>query len=315
MSKVKVLLKYEGSALNDKKMDIAELSPSLIALSDLFKLINKQLNRESRDIKVYAEADVEQHCFELGIIIAQTMWENTKHLIQSDSIATAEKIASIIGIASCNTPSLYDLIKFLKGKEVKNVLKITEKNGNKKFKITAIGGEAIEVVKDVYNSYKSPEIRQKIIDTTKPLQSEGYDSIQFYNGNTIYKKILKDDIPKEDGSDLPEIEPSNEHKSIIETTIKIKKPAYEGQSKWLITYKTGVEANMDDKDWLNKFQSRSISAPPGSSLKVSLEEIYSVNEDLEIIEKPTYTIKKVHEVILPQKQDSLEFENEQTKNI
>lgn len=66
-----------------------------------------------------------------------------------------------------------------------------------------------------------------------------------------------------DGSDLPEVIPQNVRTSIIRTGIEIRRPAYEGQSRWTVMYKRAIDAAFGDKEWLGDFQAGKIQAPSG----------------------------------------------------
>ena len=75
-------------------------------------------------------------------------------------------------------------------------------------------------------------------------------------------------------------------------------------------YKRAVEAGFDDQDWLERFQSGRVSAPPGSYLEVDLEETYITNENDEIMGDPSYRITKVHGVTQPAEQRRMVFREE-----
>ena len=51
MSDIKTIIKYTGAAVDGKSMDVSDLAPSLIALSDLLKIVNKKYNGEKAGLK------------------------------------------------------------------------------------------------------------------------------------------------------------------------------------------------------------------------------------------------------------------------
>jgi len=126
--------------------------------------------------------------------------------------------------------------------------------------------------------------------------------LEFYNGQEVFEKFTPNDVPSLHDDELPDIRPSNEQISIIKTSVRIRKPAYEGKSKWTLVYLRAIEASIEDDDWLEKFQSNIVSAPPNSSLMVDLEQKVIVNERGEALEEPTYKVLKVHEVLPPPQQ-------------
>jgi hypothetical protein len=104
------------------------------------------------------------------------------------------------------------------------------------------------------------------------LREDGYETLEFYEKDDVFVKFDKGDVPEVDGSDMPEVVPQNVHKSTIRAGVKIRKPAYEGKSRWTLMYKRAIDASFDDEIWLGKFQAGTESAPPGSYLDVDLEE-------------------------------------------
>lgn len=87
----------------------------------------------------------------------------------------------------------------------------------------------------------------------------------------------------------------------IETTgvkiVKIKKPDFLGQSKWLLRYQGHqIESKISDIKWLAKYQGRQKDLQPGDSIKVSLCERTSYGHDGEVIHTD-YEILEVIEVI------------------
>ena len=152
--------------------------------------------------------------------------------------------------------------------------------------------------------------RNKAVKFLDPLRQEGYNSLEFYEGEDVSISFTPEDVPNIDGSDLPEVIPQNVHTSRIQTTVRIRKAAYEGSSMWTVVYKQAIEVTIDDKEWLERFQAGLEPAPSGSSLKVELEETYIKNEDGEIVGKPSYKVLEVLGVELPKKQQSFEFKDD-----
>ena len=310
MKRVKTIIKFDGPSLVDRSMDVADLAPALISLSDVFKAANVSFNGERSAVKVLVNADLEQNCFELVLHLAQTIWEQVESLISDDCVKSIKEIAEWIGIISGvgggTGVSLFGLIKFLNGQKVKDTVVIQQENGEHSVQISIEGNDnSVVVSQPVYKLYTNKEIRKKAVGVLQPLKSDGYDSLQFYEGNKVFEEFKPEDVPDICDGDLPDIRPSNEQISKIRTSVRIRKPAYEGRSKWTIVYLRAVEASMEDLEWLDKFQNNKIPAPPNSSLDVDLEQTVIVNERGEALEDPTYKVLKVHDVTLPEHQEGL----------
>ena len=302
---VHTTVKFDGPALAGKSMDVSHLAPALLSLSDVVKAANTVANGEKAGIKILVNANLEQKCFELNIELVLTAWEQAKLLIAEANLATPKEIAEWIGISDGPSLGLYQLLKWLRGKKVESVSEVKITDGTLELEIRVEGESAPKTVKKIaYQLYADISTRQKALEVLNPLRNEGYDSLQFYRDKNVFAEFSKDDVPERDGSDLPEVTPQNLHKSNIRTLVRIRKAAYEGTSKWTLVYKRAVEASIEDAEWLKRFQENQELAPPGSSLDVNMQEVYTTNEDGEMVGEPSYRVIKVHKVILPLKQTS-----------
>ena len=308
MSKARAIIKFDGSAMSGKQMDVNHLTPSLLALSELIKETNKKINNENTAIRVYVSADLQQNCFELIVNVVQSAWDQTLSLISDPKIIKAKEIIEWLGILTGGGYGLYKLLKLLRNKKIKNVAKVTMKDGKYIFCITLIdenGDESkIEVPEITYKLYSDPKIRRNAIKVLAPLGEEGYDSLQFHDGEKVHEEFSKEDLPE--FTECPEVHPENIQKSIIKTNVRIRKAVYEGSSKWTLVYKRAIEASIEDAEWLLKFQNNQEDAPPNSSLFVDLEEEWLVDENGEALEDPIYSVKKVHGVTKPPEQSSFD---------
>lgn len=297
-------------------MDVAHLAPALLSLSEVVKSANSFANGDRAGIKVYVNADIEQKCFELNIELALTIWEQAKLLIADERIVAAKEIAEWIGIIGGTIGSpfgLYALIKYVRGRKIASVTVLKTEDDQGLIEIRVEGeADPIHVTKAVYELYANIAVRKKAIEVLAPLREEGYETLEFYEGETTYASFSKEDVPETDGSDLPEVIPQNLHTSKIHTGVRIRKAAYEGTSKWTLVYKKAIVAPIEDAEWLAKFQSGIEEAPPGSSLDVTLEESYITNENGEIIGEPSYRVMKVHRVMFRSEQKRLDFRDDVT---
>lgn len=73
MSSVYAKIKYDGSVLDERAMDVNHLAPSLLVLSDLVKATNQMINGERAGVRVLVNANLEQKCFELNLELTMTI--------------------------------------------------------------------------------------------------------------------------------------------------------------------------------------------------------------------------------------------------
>lgn len=312
------IIRYDGPALADHSMDVADLAPALLALSDLLKIANAYANGDRAGVRVKVNADLEQKCFQLNIELAQTLWEQAKSLLGDEDVVAAQNLAAWVGIIRDATVtavaggwSLFKLIKFLRGRQVESVTVIKIEDGRNIVEIRVEGeADAIQIAQQVYELYANPEARKKAVDVMAPLRTDGYETLEFDQGDDNVFRIRADEVPERGLADLPEVIPQNVHTSSIRTGVRIRKAAYEGSAKWTLMYKRAIDAPILDAEWLGQFQTNKVSAPPGSSLDVDLKETYITNELGELIGEPTYEVTKVYGVTKPPAQSRLDFRDE-----
>lgn len=287
----------------NKSIDIQALAPSLLALSELIKLLNRQINGEDSAVKVRVNADLKQNCFELNLEVLQDAWDKITGIFSNEEFASAKNLLEWIGIIATPCIGIFGLIKKLKGKQIESVQQqIIDGKNTTTINITG-DNNTINIPSEVYRAYQDASIRRKAVDVLAPLREDGYDSLQFYGADGIYQEFKPEDVP--DFESLHALEPQNVSVSKIRAIVKIRKPVYEGNAKWTIIYKKAVDAAFNDTVWLQDYQTNKASAPPQSSLDVDLEERYITNNDGVQIAPSSYTITKVHDVKLPKVQMEL----------
>lgn len=312
---IQSVIRYDGPALADHSMDVADLAPALLALSDLLKIANTYANGDRAGVKVKVNADLKQKCFQLNIELSQTLWEQAKLLLADEDVVAVERIAAwvgiISGVASFTGWSLFRLIKFLRGKQVESVTVIKIEDGRNMVEIRVIGeADTIVIEQPVYELYANSAARKKAVEVMAPLRTEGYETLEFDDRSGEVFHISKGEVPSKSLDDMPEVVPQNVHTSNIRTSVRIRKAAYEGSAKWTLMYHRAVEAPILDVDWLTKFQANTIAAPPGSSLEVDLRETYITNELGELVGEPSYEVMRVYDVRRPSTQSRLDFRDD-----
>lgn len=309
--RVHTTIRFDGPALEDHSMDVEHLAPALLSLGEVVKAANSFANGDRAGIKVFVNANVEQKCFELNIELVVTIWEQAKLLVTDDRVVTAKEIAEWIGLIGGTGYGLFRLIKFIKGRKIESVTILRLEDGRNVVEIRVEGKiDPIQVSKAVYELYANTTVRKKANDVLSPLREEGYETLEFYEGDVVFTEFSKADLPNQDGSDLPEVIPQNLHTSKIRTSVKIRKATYEGSSRWTLVYKKAIEAPIEDKSWLEQFQDHKVNAPPGSFLDVELEESYVTNDGGEIIGEPAYRVLQVFGVKAREQQRMLDFRDD-----
>src|SRR5690348_6821595 len=108
-SEIETVIRYDGPALADHEMDVAELAPALLALASLIQTANHKFNGDRASVRVVVNADTEQQCFQIKIKLIQDFLQMARGFLDGD-MATIKDICEWVGIIGGGTLSLFKLI-------------------------------------------------------------------------------------------------------------------------------------------------------------------------------------------------------------
>ena len=84
MSKVAFQLRYDGPALSEHGMDVADLAPALLALGDLIKRANANVNGDAK-VNLIVQSDFEHKCFQVSLELVQIDLQHHKRVLNRRS--------------------------------------------------------------------------------------------------------------------------------------------------------------------------------------------------------------------------------------
>lgn len=310
---VKSVIRYDGPALAEHEMDVYALAPALLALGDLCRTANAVVNGDMASVKVLVRADIKQQCFQLQFELVQTLYEQATTLLDQDRIRDAKNILEWLGIiyggAAVAGGTLFGLYKFLAKRKKDDKLSITTNTAGGSVTYQIIGdGNSITVPREVDAIARDPRALKAVQGLLAPLERDGYDRLEFDQAGKPAATLFTREQAKEILALTPDdviIAKDGEQVSRIHTSVRIRKPVWEGDSAWGINYKRAVEAKMMDADWLRDYQAGHVNAPVRSKLLVELEETVPVDENGIETGPATYKILKVIGVELPPEQYEL----------
>lgn len=305
MANTEVIVRFDGPDLTDHKMEIEQIAPSMLALSQLVKRANYLANGESSSVRVFARANVEQHCFEFGFEIVQSILTRTKTLLGDEDVKTAKEIAEWIGIIGSSSIGFLGLLKLMKGRQPDEITLVVE-DGENRAKLE-IDGDDVLVDPMAAKLMQDRESVKNAKAATQPLEQEGYDSLEFQDTSGNIEKFDKAAARSIRDYPDPEVPIASEiPASHVRAWVSIRKAVYVGTGKWTIQYDRAREVTVNDMEWLSRFQSNEIEAPPGSLIDVDMYvSSIPLDRDGRPIKEPEYSIMKVYDVRLPERQTSM----------
>lgn len=113
-----IIIRFDGPILVDHRMDISDLAPALIGISELCKIANSKFNDEKASVKVLMKADIEQKCIQLDLNVVLSTWDSIKGLISDNEIKSAKELLEWIGIIGGPVFGAIKLSSYLKNKKL-----------------------------------------------------------------------------------------------------------------------------------------------------------------------------------------------------
>ena len=309
MSKATAIIRYDGPALAEHSMDVSDLAPALLGLSEIAKIANRNINGEQSSVKVSINVDTEQKCFQFNIEIAQTLLQQVSLLIHHGHAATAKEIAEWIGIISGSAASIFAAYKWLaKQKLPLNEISIEDAGGQVTMRNVTNSTVVNNIIvnKNVYKLMRDPDVIKNAKNVVKPLTKAGYDKLQFEKDGRVV-----DELSAAEGQEIYAMNTDSlqvqqlVNKTTFPAKVKVRKPDLLGDSQWSVIFDKPIVAKIEDAAWLQRFHNAEFAILPGSYLEVVLRMEIALDEKKEPIGDPKYYIVEVRSVIQPSQQSNM----------
>lgn len=285
MSSTSFSIKYDGPALATHEMDVRELAPALLALSDMIKSANHVLFGEKADIQVNVKGSFKGGSFGVDLAAVQTFYEQITSLLAGQGpTAGANLMALLDALGIIGGAGLIGLMKRLRGRKPSKI----EYQDNSAI-LTVIDEESTErMVVDLATGklWQDKTVRKSLHQVVRPLAQEGIDV--FVAGRTSNPEIV---VTKEEAEWFPYDDSAVElNSSVIEQVCAIESVTFKDDNKWKLNNGQTFFAFMEDQDFLKSIANGSARFGKGDRLKVSMK---IVQQDRGGKLETTYHILKV----------------------
>lgn len=257
---------FDGPALDAHEMNVRDLAPALLAVSDIYDEINRIAfgNRYKVGVNVRASFKTGSFLTELAVHAA-----NILELFKDDTVQAACLMMQTFGVPSVPTivRGILPFMRWVRRRKITAVIEL--KNGNARVEVA---GDAVEVEKTVIALYQSSKLRKGFEDLiARPLEKEGIETIGF--GDADAKAFVS--IPREEGpwfvADEPEDEPMGV--STRRAHLQIISPCFQEGNKWRFSDgSVSFYAEIRDKPFLNRVMSGETAFAKGDILEVEMTE-------------------------------------------
>lgn len=285
----KLIVAYDGSALEDHTMDIQELAFALVGLGDVLTEANNLLNKGSCKTTVKVSSGFKAGSFEIHLIMQQIS-DNLTLLGLNPQLTGINQILGLLGFSfGTGVIGLIQLIKKIKNGKIKKIKEVD----NDKINITYItdnNTQNIVIEKNVYVLYENTNLRGSFKKILKPLEAEGIDNFEIRNEKKeILEKIEKSEIKYFD------ITPSEDviNENIANMYLYLINVSFKDGNKWkLFNGDNEFYATIEDEEFLYKINNNLISFSKSDSFKAQVKTTQVLTESGI---KTNYSIQKILE--------------------
>jgi hypothetical protein len=122
-------LKYDGEALAEHTIDVNDLAPALLALSDVIQESNRLANKDGASVSIRVKA-TDAGSFEVFIQTVHTVYANTRGLLAGEDVTALANLLQILGFLGISVGAPISLILLIRRLSGKCPKKVTEKSPN-----------------------------------------------------------------------------------------------------------------------------------------------------------------------------------------
>jgi hypothetical protein len=273
---------YDGLALDAHEMDINDLAPSLLALSDLIKQANKVLNSQTNaSVAVKIKGSFQAGSFGLEVGVHQSALDFF-NLFNQPLVTGALNLLTLLGFVGVGGKGLLEVLKWLKNRPIQHVEKIDDKTI-----VLHVKDDSLPISHPVLQLLVNMEIRKSVEKLLAPLRVQGI--------STFYTQFKQTQAITIDHSELAYFEAPLLPEEVIEdfesvTTLQIVNVAFQESGKWRFTDGAGsFYAVVKDGLFIERVQNSTENFAKDDLLKVRLRRIQyetetGIKTDHEILE-------------------------------
>lgn len=275
-SEASIRIVYDGEALRSGTMDVRDLAPALLALSDLFDETNKVLNGPDRAIHLRIRHDIKRGSFDIGLQVLQTWASKIVEMFAGDKASSAANLIEILGFAAGASIGLFKLIKWLKNRPVKRVELLDD--GNVRL---VVDGDELVITHSLAKVFSDLGIRRALAAFLAPLSREGIESFQAKTADgEIVDQVTSPELPAFEPPPPVETAPQQITVNTFKQTYTLVSITFKDGNKWRVSDgQNTINVTIEDSEFLQKVNSHDISFAKDDILRCEVRQVQTLAAD------------------------------------
>ena len=299
MAEAEFAVTYAGPALTEGRMPVADLAPSLLALSELFTEASRVSYPEREPASLNIRADTERGSFLVWLAVQSPgAWDEVRDLLSGAAITALVNLQGVI----FGEGGILWLLKTLGGRRII----AREQLPSGRFRLTLPDGAVYESSAEAVDLYDRPSARQKARRIVEPLRQQGIDRVEFTTDDhpDPVLEVGEADLPGYE--ELPEGILGEREEEVIVTLVTA---SVEGKYKWRFTEGDPARftASMEDPEFRAKIDAHAISFQKDDKFRVDMRTVQSEVDGKLHAER---TVVRVLEVYPRAEQTSIEINDD-----
>jgi hypothetical protein len=276
---------YDGPALAEHRMNVRDLAPALIAISDLFSHTNAELNGDSADVRVEVKGSFKSGSFQIELLFTQALLIQLRDLFAgSNATAVSNALAILTVLGLIGGGGLIGFLRRLNGRRPHHIERAVEVS-----QVWITETQMIEVDTPIVRLWLSRSVRNSLQKVLSPLEREGITNFGVIHADAVELDIEKTELALfslygDEGEVVSD--------ATIRKILLLESVMFKDSNKWRVhDGQSAFSAAMDDEEFLAQVDAGE-RFRKGDVLVVDLRLIQTiVGETL----KTEFRIVKVHE--------------------
>ncbi len=270
-------VKYDGPALVSHQMDVRDLAPALIALSDLLQESNRVLYPDSAEVRVNVNGSFKGGSFGVDLVALQSIKDQIVSIFAGpESTAAANLFAILSGVGILGAGGLIGLLKWLRGRKP-SLIRIEGDKTVFELRLTETV-ETFEVDLAAGKLYQSRVVRQALAKVVKPLEVEGIEVFACGRDDQTETAVTQDEVDfftmAAAGADIVS-------ETLMESVLlQIESAVFKDGNKWRFNDgSNSFHAEITDEAFRTRVDSGEERFGKGDILVVDLRRIQSISDN------------------------------------
>lgn len=264
---------YDGPALASNEMDVKDLAPALLAISEALEETNRVFNRGRAELAINIRGSFKVGCFGIDLHVTQDILQNILNLVKKDDIVAGATLLAYLGFgaaaANQSAKGLLQVLKWLRGRPIHKVDMSGEGPA-----VIHTADDTLEVDKAVIELLRNHRVRKALEKAiVDPLTRDGIDTFASTGSIEDAREDRFITIEKDEINAF--IAPEPEDEVIDEKTYKANLQAvsviFQENNKWRFTDgAVTFFAEILDERFIEKVQNNDIAFSKDDILTVEL---------------------------------------------